>query len=325
MQTWQVGSFTITKVLEFPIQVGLLDGLIAQLTPETHREIDWLYPDYLNESGQIIADMHCFVIDTGEHVILTDAGCGNGKSYPMQPIWSNLDTPFLKRLEEAGYGRDDIDIILCTHAHLDHVGWFSMRDENGRWVPTFPNARLIMVRDEYERHLSQIVDPPTAEGAGTAEAADDEEVDLIDRAFRPDTSALSDQTRLIQEESFQPVVDAGLLELVPIDGEVVPGVRYVSTPGHTAFHHSVRLESDGASAFVTGDAFHHPIQIARPDWSSQGDWDPEASSRSRLLALKSCAGTDVLFMGTHFAGLTAGYIVEDGEGFRLVDKAPMQV
>ncbi|GAA4550595.1 MBL fold metallo-hydrolase [Pseudonocardia xishanensis] len=319
MQTWQVGRFKITKVLEFPIEVGLLDGLIAQLTPDTRHEIDWLYPDYLNESGQILADMHCFVIDTGEHVILVDAGCGNGKSYPMQPIWSNLDSPFLERLAAAGYGRGDVDVILCTHAHLDHVGWFSMRDEAGQWVPTFPNARLVMVRDEYERHLGQIVEAPEPAAAGTTEGAD--EVDLIDRAFRPDVSALSDQTRLIQEESFQPVVDAGLLELVPIDGEVLPGVRYVSTPGHTAFHHSVRLESDGAAAFVTGDAFHHPIQIARPEWSSQGDWDPVASSRSRRAALEAYVGTDVLFLGTHFAGLTAGFIVEDGEGFRLVEKA----
>jgi len=318
MQTWQVGNFKITKVLELEIEAGLFDGLIPELTPEVVRQTDWLYPDYVNELGQVIADLHSFVIDTGDHRILTDAGCGNGKSYPMQPIWSNLDTPFLERLREAGYDREDIDIILCTHAHLDHVGWFSMRDEKGNWVPTFPNARLVMVRDEYERHLSQIVSSDAAEDA--ADAAADGDVDVIARAFHPDTSALSDQTRLIQEESFQPIIDAGRLELVPTDGEVLPGVRYVSTPGHTAAHHSIRLESGGAAAFVTGDAFHHPIQIARPDWSSQGDWDGEVSARSRRAVLESCAGTDVIFMGTHFAGISAGYIVEDGEGFRLVEK-----
>ena len=305
MQTWQVGNFQITKVLELPIEVGLLDGLIPELTPHVVREIEWLAPDYLNESGQILADLHSFVIDDGEHVILTDAGCGNGKSYPMQPIWSDLDTPFLRRLEEAGYGRDDIDIILCTHAHLDHVGWFSMKDDSGTWVPTFPNARLVMVRDEYERHLSQIVDSG-ATGGGATSGEDDADVDLIARAFHPDTSALSEQTRLIQEESFQPIVDAGRLDLVPSDGEVLPGVRYESTPGHTAAHHSIRLESEGATAFITGDAFHHPIQIARPDWSSQGDWDGAESARSRRAVLEAAAGTDLLFMGTHFSGITAG-------------------
>ena len=320
MQTWQVGNFKITKVLELPIKVGLLDGLIAELTPEVVQEIDWLYPDFLNESGQILADLHSFVIDNGEQVILTDAGCGNGKSYPMQPIWSDLDTPFLDRLADAGYGRDDIDIILCTHAHLDHVGWFSMRDEDGNWVPTFPNARLVMVRDEYEHHLGQIITSDEVEVEDVSGADDD--VDLIDRAFHPDTSALSDQTRLIQEESFQPIVDAGRLELVPINGEVVPGVR-TCRPGHTESHHSIHLESDGAAAFVTGDAFHHPIQIARPDWSSQGDWDGKESARSRRSVLEECAGTDVLFMGTHFTGIAAGYIVKDGEGFRLLEKPPV--
>lgn len=318
MKTWQVGDYKITKVLEFPIQVGLLDGLIAELTPETVKEIDWLHPEFLNESGQLIADMHTFVIDTGEHVILADTGCGNGKSYPMQPIWSNLNTPFLDRLREAGYAPEDVDIILCTHAHLDHVGWCAVQDASGEWVPTFPNARLVMVRDEYERHLSQIVEDDAVEH----EVVDDEDLDPIDRAFRPDVSALSEQTKLIQAESFQPIIDTGRFELVPVDGEIVPGVRYVSTPGHTAAHHSILLESAGARAFVTGDAFHHPIQIARPDWSSQGDWDGAASARSRRAALEAYAGTDVLFMGTHFAGFTAGYIVEDGEGFRLVEELP---
>jgi glyoxylase-like metal-dependent hydrolase (beta-lactamase superfamily II) len=261
-----------------------------------------------------------FVIDDGERLIVADAGCGNGKSYPMQPIWSDLDTPFLDRLREAGYGREDVDVLLCTHAHLDHVGWLSMRDETGTWVPTFPRARLVMVRDEYERHLSQIIESEGAEEE--VDAADGEDVDPIARAFLPDASALSEQTKLIQEESFQPVVDAGLLELVPVDGEVLPGVRYVSTPGHTEHHHSIRLESDSASAFITGDAFHHPVQIARPEWSSQGDWDREASARARRSVLESCEGQDVLFLGTHFAGPAGGYIVADGVGYRLVQSAP---
>lgn len=317
MRTWKVGQFTITEVQEFPIEIGLLDGLIAEATPEALRDIDWLYPGYLNEASQILADIHSFVIDTGEHVILCDAGCGNGKSYPMQPIWSHLNTPFLERLEQAGYARDDVDIILCTHAHLDHVGWFSMQDGSGRWVPTFPNARLIMVEDEYQRHLSQIVNE---EESTTAAPVDD--VDLIARAFLPDTAALSDQTKLIQQETFQPIVDAGRLELVPQNGDVVPGIRYEFSPGHTSHHHSVRLESDGELAFVTGDAFHHPIQIARPDWSSQGDWDGEVSARTRRGFLDEFAGTDVLFMGTHFCGIVCGYIVRDGAGFRLVDTKP---
>lgn len=319
MRTWQVGSIKVTEVPELPVEMGLLNGLIPQASPEVIREMPWLYPDYVNEAGQIKVDLHSFVIDTGDHVILADAGCGNGKSYPMQPIWTNLETPFLERLEEAGYGRDDIDVILCSHTHLDHVGWCTIKDDEGRWVRTFPNARLVLVREEYEQHLSQIISDEDA--AGVSEGSD-EEVDLIARAFLPDTSALSEQTRLIQEETFQPMVDAGRLDLVPTNGEIVPGVRYELTPGHTEFHHSVRLESEGEAAFITGDAFHHPLQIARPDWSSQGDWDGSVSAQTRRAFLESCAGTDLLVMGTHFMGSVAGYIVKDGDGFRLTDSKP---
>jgi glyoxylase-like metal-dependent hydrolase (beta-lactamase superfamily II) len=330
MRTWQVGRFKITEVPELLVEVGLLDGLIPQASPDVVKEIDWLYPDYVNESCQLHVSLHCFVIDDGENVILTDAGCGNGKSYPMQPVWSNLNTPFLERLKEAGYSRDDIDIILCTHTHLDHVGWCAIQDEDGNWVPTFPNARLMLVRDEYEHHLSQIL-PTGEDGTPGGEPIDnsaaggdgESDVDLIARAFLPDAVALSEQTSLIQAESFQPVIDAGNLVLLPTNGEISPGVRYEATPGHTMGHHSIWLESDGARAFVTGDAFHHPLQIARPDWSSQGDWDGAASARSRRGVLEKCAGTDVLFMGTHFMGIVAGYIVEDGEGYRFTEKPPV--
>lgn len=316
MKTWQVGRFTVTAVQEFPIAVGLLDGLIAQATPEVVRGIDWMRPDFATESGQTLWDVHSYVVDTGEQVILVDAGCGNGKNYPMQPSWTGLQTPFLERLDEAGYGREDIDMVLLTHLHLDHVGWCSMRDADGVWVPTFPNARLVLVRDEYERHLAQIIED---ENGAAGASGDDAEADPIARAFLADETSLSDQTRFIQEESFQPVIDAGLLELVPSGAEVVPGVRYESTPGHTSAHHSVRLESDGESAFVTGDFIHHPVQIAHPDWSSQGDWDAGVSARNRRAFCKSSAGTDLLVLGTHFTGPGAGYIVEDADGFRLVE------
>lgn len=318
MKTWQVGAFKVTEVPEFPIAVGLLDGVIAEATPDVVRGIEWIYPDYANESGQTLWDVHSYVVDTGDQVILIDGGCGNGKSYPMQPSWTGLDTPFLERLGQAGYTRDDFDILLCTHLHLDHIGWFSMKDNEGRWVPTFPNARLMLVRDEYDRHVAQMLSPEDEESNADAGA----DADSIARAFMADAASLSKQTKLIQQETFDPIIEAGQLELVSTNAEIVPGVRYEQTLGHTSAHHSVRLGSDGQSAFVTGDFIHHPMQIARPDWSSQGDWDPAASGRNRRAFFESCAGTDLLVLGTHFTGAGAGYIVADGEGFRLVANPP---
>ena len=318
MRTWQIGKLKVTEVQEMPFPVGLLDGLIAQATPDVVKGIDWMHPDFANEAGQTLWDVHSYVVDTGDQVILVDAGCGNGKSYPMQPAFTNLSNPFLERLAEAGYSRDDIDIILCTHLHLDHVGWCTMKDEQGRWVPTFPNARLLLVRDEYERHLSLMVSPDDV----VAESSVDEDADPIARAFLADANSLSEQTKLIQAETFQPIIDAGRLELVPENAEVAPGVRYELTPGHTSAHHSVRLSSEGDSAFITGDFIHHPMQIARPEWSSTGDWDGDASAQNRRALFEACAGTDLLILGTHFAGMGAGYIVADGEGFRLTKDKP---
>lgn len=321
MHTWQIGRFAVTEVPEFPIEVGLLDGLIAEATPDVVLSIDWMRPDYANKAGQTLWDVHSYVVDTGEHRVLVDAGVGNGKDYPMQPIWTGMETPFLDRLAEAGYAPEDIDVVLLTHLHLDHVGWCARKTADGDWVPTFPNGRVVLVDAEYQRHLDQIAESP-AESTPVVADADGDEVDLIARAFHADTAALSEQTRLIQEQSFQPVIDAGLLELVSSGAEVVPGVRYVATPGHTSAHHSVRLESEGAAAFVTGDFIHHPMQIARPDWSSQGDWDRAASARNRREFLASAAGTDLLVLGTHFTGAGAGYIVEDGDGYRLTTERP---
>lgn len=308
MKTWRIGEFKVTEVQEMPIAEGLLDGLIAEATPEVVRRIDWMQPDFANESGQTLWDIHCYVVDTGEQVILVDPGCGNGKSLPLQPSWSGLNTPFLERLEDAGYGRDDIDILLCTHLHLDHVGWFTMEDAEGRWIPTFPNARLVVVRDEWDHHTDLMT------------STDDEGSNAI--VYTGSDPSVSRQTQLVWNETLKPIVDAGLLDLVPTDAEIVPGLRYQSTPGHTLGHHSIRLESEGDSAFITGDFIHHPIQIARPEWSSRGDWNADAAGRNRRLFFESSAGTDLLVLGTHFTGMGAGYIVEDGEGFRLTEVRP---
>jgi glyoxylase-like metal-dependent hydrolase (beta-lactamase superfamily II) len=317
MKKWSVGSFIVSEVQEFAMAVGLLDGVVAQATPEVVLSTGWMRPDYATDDGRTLWDVHSYVVDTGEQVILVDAGVGNDKQLPMQSVWTELHNPFLDRLAEAGYEREDVDIVLLTHLHLDHVGWCSMKDEIGDWVPTFPNARLILVRDEYNQHLAKILSDEE-KSLGVV----DEDMDPIARAFHAHPALLSEQTELIQSESLQPVIDAGHLELVSMGAEIVPGVRYESTAGHTSAHNSVRIESNGESAFITGDFIHHPMQIAHPDWSSTGDWDGEISARNRRAFFEETAGTRVLVLGTHFAGSGAGYIVEDGHGYRLISAPP---
>lgn len=301
---WKIGDITVSQVLEMPVEPGELDGLIAQATPEAVREVDWLHPDYANDAGQTLWSLHSYVVETPTARILVDAGCGNHKTVPLLPAWGCLDNPFLERLEEAGYHPDDIDFVLITHLHLDHVGWNTVLVD-GQWRPTFPNARYTFVEDEFDYHRG------LAEGRS---ATEDVAHAVVYQGADPD---IHSQTRLVFAESLQPCLDAGLVDLVPSDHHVVPGVRYSATPGHTAGHHSVRLESGGQVAVITGDFIHHPIQIARPAWSSRGDTDRELSARTRTEFLRSVSGTDTLILGTHFAGASGGHVVPDGDTYRF--------
>jgi glyoxylase-like metal-dependent hydrolase (beta-lactamase superfamily II) len=184
------------------------------------------------------------------------------------------------------------------------------RDASGEWAPTFPNARLMLGRVDYDYYL-ELRDAPEDERPNGFVYPD------------PDCDpSLPRQMKLVWEETLRPVVEAGLLDLLPTGSQIVEGVSYVSTPGHTRGHQSVTIESEGQRAFITGDFIHHPMQIAHPDWSSGGDWDADASAKNRRDFFESCAGTDLLILGSHFTGMGAGYIVEDGDAFRLVATAP---
>ncbi|WP_328939148.1 MBL fold metallo-hydrolase [Streptomyces tauricus] len=304
MRSWTVGDIKITQVVEMPVEIGVLDGLIEEATPEAVQQVPWLHPDHADAGGQLIWSLHSYVVDTGSEVIVVDTGCGNGKSAPLIPAWGNLDNPFLERLGEAGYTRDKVDVVLGTHLHLDHVGWNTV-DEGGRWVPTFPNARYTYVEDEFNYHRGIADENDISSDLAGA---------VVYEGANPD---IRNQTRLVFAQSLQPCIDAGLLDLVPTDHIVTEGVRYVSTPGHTKSHHSVMIESDGQCAFVTGDFIHHPCQIGQPGWRSHGDFDRALSAARRAEFVEANADSDLLVLGTHFAGTSGGRIVRDGDAYRL--------
>ncbi|HSG91496.1 MAG TPA: MBL fold metallo-hydrolase [Pseudomonadales bacterium] len=281
MNQWQVGDVRITRIVELEA-VGGSRFILPDATPQACLEIDWLAPHFMNEAGELRMSVHALVIDTGARRILVDTCIGNDKQRSI-PAWSNLQTRFLDDLEAAGYPLDSIDTVLCTHLHVDHVGW-NTRLVDGVWVPTFPDARYLIAKTEWQWW----------------DANEDE------TTYGP-----------VLADSVRPVMDAGLVDLVDVDAVLCPQVRLQPTPGHTPGHVSVVVEDGGARALITGDFMHHPCQMARPDWCSSADFDAQAARATRDAMLAELADGSTLVIGTHFATPTAGHVRRDGEVFRF--------
>lgn len=209
-------------------------------------------------------------------------------------------TGFLERLAEAGVQPEDIDVVLSTHLHLDHIGWATRLTPQG-WKPTFPNALHIFVKQEL-RHWEGVSQSEVAQPA--------ENVADLDHVL-----ALFHQTQINTfEQSVRPVLEAGLIELIDEYGEIVPGITLVSTPDHTPGHASVHIQSGEEKAFMTGDAFHHPCQVAHPEWAALTDYDGEQSTATRKRILADLADTPTRMIGNHFAAPSTGRVVSDGAG-----------
>jgi glyoxylase-like metal-dependent hydrolase (beta-lactamase superfamily II) len=284
---WRIGNVTVSKVVELEVTGGSR-FILPQATYDEVLPIGWLQPHFADERGRLKMSIHALVVETSARRIIVDTCLGNDKQDRRIPTWNNLQGPFLADLAAAGFPRESIDTVLCTHLHVDHVGWNTMLvdgpDGQKTWVPTFPRARYLMGRVEF------------AHWQGERE--------------RDDMAA-------VFADSVAPIHDAGLADLVETNHRICDEVSLVPTTGHTPGHVSVRILSQGEEALVTGDFMHHPCQIARPDWSSTADSDPEAARRTRERMLRELCDRPVLVIGTHFAGATAGHIVRDGETYRL--------
>ncbi len=279
---WTIGRVTVTKVTEMEVTGGSR-FLLPQATREAILPIAWLRPHFADAEGRLRMSIHAFVVETPTHRIVVDTCLGNDKQGRRIPGWNNLALPFLSDLAAAGYARESIDTVLCTHLHVDHVGWNTMK-QGDRWVPTFPNARYLFGRAEYAHWTGP-----------------------HDR----------DDIRTVFADSVQPILDAGLAELIDPDHRIGEEISLIPTPGHTPGHVSLRIASDGAEGLITGDFLHHPCQIAHPDWASTADWDAAAANATRRRMYAALADRPVLILGTHFAGATAGHLVSDGDGWRL--------
>jgi glyoxylase-like metal-dependent hydrolase (beta-lactamase superfamily II) len=279
---WRIGQVTVTRIVELEATGGSR-FILPQATREAILPIAWLFPHFADEAGRLKMSIHALVVETPSHRIIVDTCLGNDKENRRIPTWNRLQTSFLADLAAAGYPRETIDTVLCTHLHVDHIGWNTML-RDGQWIPTFPNARYLFGRVEFAHWTGE---------SGRADMAP------------------------IVADSVRPVADAGLVDLVETDHRVCDEVSLVPTIGHTPGHVSVRIASQGEEALITGDFMHHPCQIARPEWSSTADSDPDQARRTRKRMLAELSQRPVLVIGTHFAGPTAGRIVRDGDAFRL--------
>jgi glyoxylase-like metal-dependent hydrolase (beta-lactamase superfamily II) len=291
---WRIGEVTVTKIVELEVTGGSR-FILPQATPEAVLPVEWLRPDFADERGRLRMSIHALVVETPTRRIVVDTCLGNDKENRRIPTWNKLQTRFLADLAEAGYPRETIDTVICTHLHVDHVGWNTMLVD-GRWVPTFPRARYLMGRVEYAHWTTPSL-PSPASGGGKGGGED---------------------MAVVLDDSVAPVWDAGLVDLVETDHRLCDEISLIPTPGHTPGHVSVRVASQGETALITGDFMHHPCQIARPEWSSTADSDPIEARSTRERMLIDLAGAPTLAIGTHFAGRTAGRIMREGDAFRLV-------
>ena len=278
MLKWRIGNVRVTQIVELTT-ASLGPYLLPQATPERLLAVPWLKP-FIDDSGKIILSMHALVVETQGQTLVVDTCIGNDKprSYPR---WNLMQSDFLQRFEAAGFSTDSIDAVMCTHMHVDHVGW-NTRLVDGVWQPTFANARYLFAENEWAYWR----DEPQEYGP-------------------------------VIEDSVQPIFDAGMADLVADDHRLSDEVWLESTPGHTPGHVSVHIASQGEEAVITGDMIHHPCQIAHADWASTADWDPVMSCGTRESFIERYAGQPVLIIGTHFAGPAAGRIVRDGDTYRL--------
>ncbi len=280
MLQWKVGNVTITSVAE--LDDGAVPGpvLIPEATADAILGIEWLRPHFVDAAGNLLLRIQALIVESQERQIVVDTCLGNNKPR-VNEFFNLLQTPFLHDMAAAGFPPEQIDAVICTHLHVDHVGWNTVLVD-GQWVPTFPNARYFLSRADVEYWST------TPNEAGD-----------------------------VFGDSVRPVIDAGLADLVDPPYEVTDEITLESTPGHSPGHVSVRIRSGGEEAVITGDLMHHPSQCARPSWGSAFDEDGAQAERTRRAFLDAHAGRDVLVIGTHFAKPGAGHIVTDGDAYRF--------
>ena len=287
MKTLRFGDVTVDRLVEVE-GPGFFPGFMLPDSTEAAlaAQADWLVPQFLHaESGRFVQSIHAYVIRTRHHTILVDTCVGNDKERPSTKPWHRLATPWLDNLRALGVHPDEVDFVLCTHLHVDHVGW-NTRLVDGRWVPTFRNAKYLFHKTEYAFFEAEA----KAQGADGRSGSGD-------GCFR---------------DSVLPVVEAGRALFVDGDHAIDDRLRLEPTPGHTPGHVCLHLDGADGRAVFSGDLMHHPVQCAHPEWNSRFCVDPAQSRETRTRFVERHADSGAIVLAAHFAAPTAGRIVANG-------------
>lgn len=286
METLAVGDATVARVEEMIDTTFTAAGFFRPFEPEALRpHMAWLAPRYyIADRDALVFSMHAWVVKTGRHTVLIDTCIGNDKERMPRTHWHRMNTPFLERLRKSGTAPEDVDYVMCTHLHPDHVGW-NTRLQNGRWVPTFPKARYLFARAEYEHWLKH-----------------------------PDPNPVR---RTAFVDSVLPVVEADRAEMIEDGHEVDGGFTVELAPGHTPGNVFIRLASRGAEALFAGDTIHHPMQAYEVGWSTVACTDPVAAAASRRRLLELCCERGALLLPAHFPAPYGAHVSAAGESFAL--------
>ena len=283
MKSWKIGDVTVTRIVELWDFQDNIAMTMPEATAEEVVAMQWLHPHYATPDGKQRMNFQGFVVQAPGRVIVVDSCIGAGRQRDFD-VFCDLPEGFLEDLESLGVSRHDVDTVMCTHLHFDHVGWNTYKDpDTGEYRPTFPNARYLFGRTEYEAWQNTI----RHDGHHT-------------------------DTHLV--ECVDPIVALGLADFIEPDHEIAPGIRCEPSHGHTPGHVHVRISSKGEEAVITGDLMHHPMQVAMPHRPATFDMDKETGRQTRMGFVQKYSDSGVLVIGAHFAEPTAGHIKTHGEG-----------
>ena len=281
------GSITITPIVEQQgpfFEAREFFPLLTEDVLEQNRS--WMEPTYLDTStGKLILCVQSYLVRTRHHTILVDTCVGNHKPRPARKMWDMMASDRYERnLAAAGASVDDVDFVMCTHLHVDHVGW-NTRLVDGRWVPTFPNARYLFSRREL--------------------------------AFFTDRHASDPTLAPWMTDSVLPIVQAGRADLVQSDHAFDDDVHLRPTPGHTIDHYAVEVGRGDNRALITGDMIHSPIQARYPELGCHADYDVKQSAETRRRVFEQICDTPTLLCTCHFPAPSTGRVRRWAEGFRF--------